>query len=131
MARPIDHDRKQALRGAAGDYLLRHGLSAFSLRPLGEALGTSARMLVHHFGSRENLLREALGAIRERESADFEAWRSRKGEATTIGEQLLWHWQRLTSRRMRSRARQLFELYVGALGDAEQSRWLFDAPLGY
>ena len=37
----------------------------------------------------------------------------------------------MTTRRMRSRARQLFELYIAALDDPEQSRWLFDAPRAY
>jgi AcrR family transcriptional regulator len=132
MARPIDHDRKSALRAAAGDYLLTHGIAEFSLRPLAETLGTSARMLIHHFGSRDALLREALEAVREHERADFESWRRRKGNATAaLDQQLLWHWRRLTTRRMRPRVRQLFELYVAALGDPEQSRWLFQAPHAY
>jgi AcrR family transcriptional regulator len=49
------------------DYLLDAGLTGLSLRPAAAAVGTSARMLVHHFGSKENLLTEALAAARARQ----------------------------------------------------------------
>jgi len=44
-------------------YILEHGLGDLSLRPLADAIGTSARMLIHHFGSKETLLGEVLAAI--------------------------------------------------------------------
>lgn len=37
-------------------YALEYGFSNLSLRPLAEGIGTSARMLIHHFGSKEALL---------------------------------------------------------------------------
>ncbi len=46
----------------AVDYVLRHGAGAMSLRPLAAALGTSDRMLLYYFDSRERLL----GAILDR-----------------------------------------------------------------
>ena len=47
--------KRELLERAVG-YALEHGFSGLSLRPLAEGIGTSARMLIHHFGSKEALL---------------------------------------------------------------------------
>jgi len=43
------------LQAMAG-YVLKHGLSDASLRPLAKAAGTSDRMLIYHFGNKEALI---------------------------------------------------------------------------
>lgn len=48
-----------------GDYVLAHGLNTASLRPLGAAAGTSDRMLIYHFKSKEALIGELLGFLAE------------------------------------------------------------------
>jgi AcrR family transcriptional regulator len=48
-------DAKRRLLEAAIDYVADHGLTDLSLRRLGAELGTSHRMLIHHFGSRQGL----------------------------------------------------------------------------
>jgi len=48
------------------EHLLRHGIAQFSLRSAADLVGASARMLVHHFGSKERLLSEALAMVRAR-----------------------------------------------------------------
>ena len=40
-------------------YLVRRGVADVSLRPMAAAVGTSARLLIFHFGSKERLLLEA------------------------------------------------------------------------
>jgi AcrR family transcriptional regulator len=59
--------RKPELLSSAADYVFEHGLSELSLRPLATALGVSHRTLIHHFGSKENLLSEILREARARE----------------------------------------------------------------
>lgn len=56
--------REELLDGALG-YVLEHGVGALSLRPLAAALGTSDRMLVYHFGSKDRLVDEVLAAATE------------------------------------------------------------------
>jgi len=46
---------RQRLLDRAIAYVAQHGLSDMSLRTLATALGTSHRMLIHHFGSKEQL----------------------------------------------------------------------------
>jgi AcrR family transcriptional regulator len=57
--------RRELLRRAA-DYVLAHGLADASLRPLAAALGTSGRMLIYYFGSKEQLVLEVLAEVRRR-----------------------------------------------------------------
>lgn len=48
-------DRRNELLDAALAYVAEHGLADFSLRQLAAAIGTSHRMLIHHFGSKAGL----------------------------------------------------------------------------
>lgn len=45
-------------------YAAEHGIATLSLRPLAAALGTSSRMLVHYYGTKEELIGQALAAAR-------------------------------------------------------------------
>jgi AcrR family transcriptional regulator len=62
MASP---DPRQRLLDAAIDYVAGHGMTDLSLRRLAGELGTSHRMLIHHFGSKEGLW---VAIVREVES---------------------------------------------------------------
>ena len=44
-------------------YVLEHGLAGLSLRPLAAAVGTSDRMLLYHFGSKQQLVAQLLQFI--------------------------------------------------------------------
>ncbi len=64
MARTIDEARRADLLRAVVAYLEREGVASLSLRPLAAELDTSARMLLHYFGSKEALIERALAAVR-------------------------------------------------------------------
>jgi AcrR family transcriptional regulator len=94
MGRPPDHARRSELLDAVAEYLLEHGLADLSLRPLAAAIETSPRMLLYHFGSKEQLVVAALGRARERETELFSGW-ARKMGAAEDPEQLarrVWTW---------------------------------------
>lgn len=63
------HRRDELLAASAG-YVLEHGLATLSLRPLGKAIGIAPSALVHHFGTKEQLVTEVLGFIRDRSLLD-------------------------------------------------------------
>ncbi|WP_231965565.1 MULTISPECIES: TetR/AcrR family transcriptional regulator [Mycobacteriaceae] len=67
MPRPIDHAKREALLAAAGVVLARTGVVDTSLRTLAAEMGTSARMLVYYFGSKEQLILEVM--IRQQRAA--------------------------------------------------------------
>jgi AcrR family transcriptional regulator len=60
VSRPIDHAKRQDLLAAASIVLARTGVLDTSLRTLAAEMGTSARMLVYYFGSKEQLILEVL-----------------------------------------------------------------------
>ncbi len=62
----VDHQRRAELLDAAVDYATEHGFSGLSWRPVAAALGVSATTLVHHFGTKEQLLEAILGRLRDR-----------------------------------------------------------------
>jgi AcrR family transcriptional regulator len=64
MVRPIDSARRAELLDLTMRYAAEHGIASLSLRPLAAALGTSSRMLVHYFGTKEELIGQALVAAR-------------------------------------------------------------------
>ena len=64
MARPLDQEKRAELLGRVVDYIGTHGLDDLTLRPLAAELGTSSRMLIYYFDSRENLIVQALTSQR-------------------------------------------------------------------
>ena len=63
-------DIKERLLAACTDHALQHGLPD-RLGPLASATGTSDRMLLYHFGTRDALLRAVLGHARQRQLDAF------------------------------------------------------------
>ena len=49
-------NRRAELLDQVTDHVLEHGLVGLTLRPLAAAIGTSDRMLIYHFGSRDGLV---------------------------------------------------------------------------
>jgi AcrR family transcriptional regulator len=58
--------RREELAERATDYVLEHGIAGLSLRPLAAAIGTSDRMLVYHFTSKDALLAELIERSNDR-----------------------------------------------------------------
>jgi AcrR family transcriptional regulator len=104
--------RKDEIRDAIVDYVFEHGVSDLSLRPLAEHLGTSARMLLYHFETKEKLLVEVIAAARARQYESLAQWREQG--ATTAGLiRRYWQWAAMDS--SRAYIRLFFEVYGLAL----------------
>ncbi len=63
---PQDPGRREEWTRAATDYALREGLIGLSLRPLAASIGTSDRMLLYHFGTKDDLVAAILRESNER-----------------------------------------------------------------
>ena len=57
---------RTALLDALAAHVLEHGLNSASLRPLAAAAGTSDRMLIYHFGSKDGLIAALLRHLADR-----------------------------------------------------------------
>jgi len=107
--------RRDELLDAAAAYLLRHGVAGMSLRPMAAAIGTSARLLIYHFGTKERLLIEAMGRIRQRARADVAAMLQAAPANPDLGRLVREFWRWCTSARNRPYLRLLFEVHGLAL----------------
>jgi AcrR family transcriptional regulator len=68
MPRPPDDRRRTELRDAVIQAFASGGIGDRSLRQLAEAVGTSHRMLLHYFGSRDELLLAMVEEIERRQA---------------------------------------------------------------
>ena len=113
MAASQPRDR---LLAAAVEQAMQSGIADLSLRELAAAIGTSHRMLLYHFGSREGLLVAVARAVEEAERARFLSWGLAAEDARRI-------WERLSDPVLWPSERLFFELYVqallGRLGDEQ------------
>jgi AcrR family transcriptional regulator len=68
-----DTTPRERLLEAAIDHFGRNGIGDTSLRGIAAAVGTSHRMLIYHFGSREGLLAEVTREVEARQRAAMNA----------------------------------------------------------
>jgi AcrR family transcriptional regulator len=86
-------NRKAALTQAIIEYLLEHGLSDLSLRPLAQELGTSARLLIYHFESKVGLLSEVLDSMQTHLRQSFGSLvHARKSASPERPLRMFWNW---------------------------------------
>jgi AcrR family transcriptional regulator len=71
MTRIADERRPEELLDAIVAYIAKNGVAQLSLRPLAKAVGSSPRVLLYYFGSKEGLVSKAIARIRERQRAGF------------------------------------------------------------
>ncbi len=102
-------------------YFLRHGVANLSLRPLAAAVGTSARMLLHYFGSKEALIAEVMGQVQARLQTAFHDLTVDHGAADR--ENLIQDfWKVLSARPNQPALRLLFEVQMLALQNPKRYR---------
>jgi AcrR family transcriptional regulator len=77
MARHPDLERRTELLDDVVAYLAEHGLTNLSLRPMAHQLGVSLNGLVHHFGSKDELVVAALERSAEVQATVRNRWLAR------------------------------------------------------
>ena len=90
-ARVTESARKQELLEAAYQYVLGNGLADMSLRPLAKEIGSSPRVLLFLFGSKDDLVRALLARAREEELRYVAALRDERGGLAATGRDV-WAW---------------------------------------
>ena len=108
-----DTTPKQRLLDAAIEYVAANGMSDVSLRTLAAALGTSHRMLIFHFGSKEGLWVEIIRAVEQRQ-------RELLGQvlpdpSQPVGEAMRAWWKHISDPSLWPNERLFFEIYGQAL----------------
>ena len=103
---------RSRLLAAAVAHALEHGIADVSLRQLAAAIGTSHRMLIHHFGSREALLVEVIKVMEDQQRAVMDVELDRSETPTEAARR---YWQQLRDPALWPQERLFFEVYGQAL----------------
>ncbi|KUI41539.1 TetR family transcriptional regulator [Mycobacterium sp. IS-1590] len=119
MARPPDTRRRQELLDGLVAEVARNGIGDRSLRDFAAALDTSHRMLLHHFGSRDELLLAIVGEVERRQMALARELPADPAEAVAA------MWANLRRPELRPFERLFFECYArGVQGEQPFARML-------
>lgn len=84
--------RREELLELAYHYVLEHGLTELSLRPLAKAIGSSPRVLLFLFESKDALVRALLSRARQEECALLEDVRSTGATSLQTVTTQIWGW---------------------------------------
>ena len=120
MSRTANQKRPEELRGAIVRYLIRHGLTNLSLRPLAKAVGTSPRVLLYYFGSKEKMVIEVLAEVRQRQRASYGGM-----QAASFAEECRIIWKQMSA----ADSEPLFRVFFEAFGMALRHPQLYKAFL--
>ncbi len=99
---------REQLLAAVVEQALRGGIADLSLRELAAAIGTSHRMLLYHFGSRQGLLTAVVRTVEEAQRANVSGLGITAASARPL-------WQHFSDPQLWPAERLFFELYAHAL----------------
>lgn len=126
MPRRPDDQRRRELLDALVEAFARDGVGGRSLRDVAEAVGTSHRMLLHHFGSRDELLLAIVLEVEGRQAATLGDLPDDPADAVAA------MWADVRRSELRPFERLFFECYArGAQGEEPFTRLLPSAIGGW
>lgn len=138
VARTPNVEMKQELLDRVVAYLAEHGLGDMSLRPMAAALETSPNRLVHHFGSKQELLVAALARAIQIQVEVRDGWLQRDPSISQADQlRRWWKWlnaspANLSLARLGLEAATLEATHTGLTGDVRADQigvWRTDIEL--
>jgi AcrR family transcriptional regulator len=138
VARTPDLERRQELLDRIVVYLAENGLAQATLRPMAKSLDVSINRLVHHFGSKEELLATAMRRAIEQQIAVQNSWLRRNPHLTNADlYRKWWRWMNaspanLAAVRLNYEAAALDTKVTGLAGDLRADQigvWRHEAEL--
>ena len=112
---------RERLLDAAIDFVSGNGIADLSLRQLATEIGTSHRMLIHHFGSKEGLWVAIVQEVERRQLAVMAAMEPAPG--TPYDEWMRAWWLHISDPKLWPNARLFFEIY-GRLDRSVIDSWV-------
>ncbi|SCF17500.1 DNA-binding transcriptional regulator, AcrR family [Micromonospora viridifaciens] len=105
-------DAREALLDRCVGFLKECGFSQLSLREIASGAGTSHRMLIYHFGSREGLLIEVVRRIEAEQRVALVSLAAETDDPVEVSRRF---WRRLADPSLAPAERLFFEIYAHAL----------------
>jgi AcrR family transcriptional regulator len=119
---------RERLLAAAMEHVARHGVGDLTLRSLAAALGTSHRMLIYHFGSKEGLLVAVVQEVEEQQRRFLASL----AVDPSVGrrEAIAVMWRHFADTRLWPAERLFFEIYGQALQGRPGTAGFLDGIVG-
>lgn len=128
MNRPLEPQKRQLLLEQCFAAILESGSLTGSINALAQRVGTSGRMLVYHFGSKEALERELVGLLESRLREVFQSFQQAAAlEPEARSEPILQMWDYLTAPGMRALLKLSMDLSYRSLNGDEGARSFVEA----
>ncbi len=126
MSRPTEPQKKQELLEKCLAAAIEVGILDASINAIAKRIGTSGRMLVYHFGSKQELERQLISLLETRLREKLWSFPVVPvAGVDCLAEQLLEMWRHLTSPEMRGLMKMTMELNQRAIqGDLETQQFL-------
>ena len=126
MSRPTEPQKKQELLEKCLAAAISAGVLDASINAIAKKIGTSGRMLIYHFGSKQELERQLIGLLETRLREKLWSFQAVSLENVDgLPESLLGMWRHLTSPEMHGLLKLTMELNQRAMqGDAETQQFL-------
>jgi AcrR family transcriptional regulator len=125
MSRPTEPGKKQALLEQCFAAITEAGALDTSINVLAKQIGTSGRMLIYHFGTKQELERQLIALLEVRLRDKLWVFQDVSLDVDSLAPTLLAMWQHFTSPEMQGLLRLTMELNQRAMqGDAETQAFL-------
>lgn len=126
MSRPAEPEKKEALLEQCLAAVIAAGALDSSINAIAQKIGTSGRMLVYHFGSKQALERQLIERLEVRLRDHLRSLQTLATEqADSLAEPLLALWHHFTSPEMQGLLKLTMELNQRAIqGDTETRQFL-------
>ncbi|MEM0980951.1 MAG: TetR/AcrR family transcriptional regulator [Cyanobacteria bacterium P01_H01_bin.58] len=126
MSRPAEPQKKQVLLQQCLAAAIADGALDTGINSIAKKIGTSGRMLIYHFGSKQEFEQQLIGLLEIHLREKLWSFTSSSiGKASNVSESLLAMWQHLTSPEMQSLLKLSMELNQRAIqGDQETRHFL-------
>lgn len=125
VSRATPSEARRRLVEAATEFLRTRGVGDLSLRELAAGIGTSHRMLLYHFGSKDGLLVEVAREVEQRQRDALTALVA-EFDGANAEELSRRFWRRLRGPDLAGLERLFFELYGRGLGGGTDASRLFE-----
>ena len=122
-----DRSARERLLDAVIDHFAKDGLADQSLRRIAEAVGSSHRMLLYHFGSKDGLLLEAVREVEARTQARLAEVAAAADEQTDLVIRRMWSY--VADPGLADFERLFFALYSRALQGDDVARPLLQGDI--
>ena len=123
MSRPTQPQKKQELLEKCLAVAINVGVLDASINAIAKKIGTSGRMLIYHFGSKQELERQLIGLLETRLREKLWSFQGISlDEVDCLTEPLLEMWNHLTSPEMHGLLKLTMELNQRAMQDDPETR---------